>query len=123
MLVISLLVYDVALEVELDVDLLAALRGGAGPDAVVVLFQVGNVGIAVGLNLRLGLALGEAVCARNWRRRVVGVWRFDCGGLRKGASRNRECGNECQKTHSVLLLFKANPNSVSQQTFQPEHFL
>ena len=46
--------YDVALEVELDVDLLPALHGRAGPNAVVVLLEAGNLRIAAGFDLRLG---------------------------------------------------------------------
>src|SRR3954465_6463805 len=53
----------VPLEIDAHVRLGPGLVGLAAPDAVVVLLQAGNIGIARALDLRLRLSLGEAVAA------------------------------------------------------------
>src|SRR4051812_36884913 len=61
---------DVALKIDADRSNRSALAGLAAPHTVVVLLQLGDVGVAGILDFRLGLSFGEAVAARD---RSVGI--------------------------------------------------
>jgi len=67
----------VALEVEAYVDGFAILHGFAAPNTIVVLLKLANVGKAVGLEPRFGLAFSEAIGARNRCAGIVGVLCID----------------------------------------------
>src|SRR4051812_8715433 len=62
---------DVALKIDAHVGGGPAFAGLSAPNTVVVLFQIRNPGVAGFLNLRFGLAFGEAVTASYRRVRVV----------------------------------------------------
>ena len=62
-----------------------------------ILLQLGDVGVALRLDLGLGFALGEAVGARDRHRRVVIVHSFDGGILRSQLCRRVLCKRDGSK--------------------------
>lgn len=92
---------DVALEIQAHINGLPAFHGFATPDALIVLLQITDIGVATRFDAGLGLAFSKAVGAGHWCSRIVAlaavdrvvVWTIVGRGLL------RQCG-ACRKSDS-----------------------
>src|ERR1700741_3199477 len=68
---------DVALKIQADIDRFSVPHSGSAPDALIVLFQATNIGVALRLDAGLGLTFGEAVRAGDRRTGIISVLAVD----------------------------------------------
>jgi hypothetical protein len=64
---------DVALKIQADIDRFSVPHSGSAPDALIVLFQATNIGVALRLDAGPGLTFGEAVRAGDRRTGIISV--------------------------------------------------